>query len=229
MAISIVHITTASLTNSSFTVNIPAATAGNTMIVSATTVAGSGPSNFIDHVVDSDSIFPFYSQTASGTRANDSGLSRTTNVFYRTNLTGGETQVFVVPNNNSGMNMYVVVYEVSGINYALPVEHNSVTSSTDSGTTTTGPTIATSFTNALYITAGVRGSAASWPFAAGAGFTQTFTISAGVSTHTHGYKIASGSNTISYTHATGSAVFLSGLADFNPTPNPVANMMLLFI
>jgi hypothetical protein len=229
MAIAIVNQTTASLTNTSYVVTIPAATAGNTMVVSVTTVAGSGPANFVDHVVDSDLLFPYYSQTASGTRSNDGGISRTTNVFYRTNLSGGENQIYVVPNNGSGMNMYVVIYELSGVNYTTPVENNQVTSlAADNTTTTTGPSITTAFTNAFFVTCGARASAASWSFTAGSGFNQTLSVSAGVTNHLHGYKIASGTNQVAMNHSTGTAPVVIGLADFNPTPNPPKAMLLFF-
>lgn len=230
MAISIVHTTTASLTNASFTVNIPAVTAGNTVIVAASTAAGSGPANNIDHVQDSDAIFLSYTATAVGSRANDGGVGRTTSIWYRTNLPGGETQVLCVPNNNTGMNMNVVVYEVSGVNYAAPVEHNTVRSATDTNTTTTsGTAITTAFTNALFIAVS-NSTAASW----GSGiylnsWSTDFKGSVGANTWIIGHRITSGTQTAQVSHATASAAFIIATADFNPTANATtANLFCMF-
>jgi hypothetical protein len=228
MAISILHTTTASITNASFNVTIPATTAGSCIIVSVTTVAGSGPANSVLEVVDN--INPsIYFQTATGSRANDGGIGRTCNVFYFPNTVSGVTIVSVIPLNGTGMNMYCTIYEAAGVAVSSPLENNAVASGTDSTTTTTGPTLSTAFTNSLFISPGVRASAASWPVSAGSGFSQDFTNSSGVSTSTDAHKIASGSNTISYTHASGTAPFLSGLAIFKPyVPSKSSSMLLMF-
>lgn len=232
MAVTILSTTAVSLTATpgpgSYTVTIPSTAGGSCIIVAATSTAGSGPANFVDHVQDNVISSPSYSQTATVIRANDVGISRGSYVFYRPNVEAGVTQVLVVPNNVSSMNMRVVVYEVAGIAPSSPLDANNTVSTTDAPTTTTGAAATATLTNSFYVTANQRGAAATWTFTGGSGFAQDLGVAAGTSYYLIGQQTGSGLKTVAMTHPAGGAVFVSSLAIFKPyTPSP-SGMMLMF-
>lgn len=225
MAISILHQTVNSaLTQASFHITIPATSAGSTLVVSVCSQGGT--TNFPFGVGDNNQGFPYYPQVVNATRT-DGGIRRTAQIWYRGNVPPGITDVFIVPNDGSGMNMYAIVWELTGVNHATPFEIANFRNFNDSGSTSSGTALANTFTNAFFAGNAIRTVAATLGSATN-GFTRDANVQAGSTAMLHCHKIGSGTQTLIIDHASGSAGILIGIAAFNPTPNPSSGLMSLF-
>lgn len=221
MAISILNSSGGEFTNSSNVVTIPATTAGSTLIVASLTRCGTGASaNYIVSVTDNDGSNPTYSLVINNRFRDDGGTRRAIDLQYRAGVPAGITQVTANVNNGNGMNMTILVLEVSGVNVISPLEGFNTREFNDVGSQSTsdGTTLTTAFTNALFVGLGIRTTTGS--NTSGNGFATDLNFSAGSSAGCEGSLIASTSATYRMNHPfqTGQGNMI-GIASFNPTPN----------
>ncbi len=216
MAISILNQTSASLNQASYTMSIPATTAGSTLIICVTTIGGTN--NNFNGAVDNGQMFPYYDVATTGTRT-DSGVMRQSHIVYRSNVQAGVNTVYIVPVYGDGahaMNLYATVFEVAGVNYVSPLENANTRVVTTTGNTTSGNAATTAFTNAFFPACAIRTSSAQMGVATNA-FSLDFRVNSASTVHAH--KIASGSQTLVVDHSFGTQGSVISIAAFNPSAN----------